>query len=373
MASATRDDQSKWGKIGHPVQSRGLSPKDRTPWVTLIITALSCLGLGKAFLVLQANYETEGASWAAADAGVKLDSGGELGAAAAGSGVRRAGGGLGAADAAAVDVRAAVAGNALGSDAAAALSSAEPTPAGGSGAASPLDGVDASCNAELNLDLDGPAVSWGLDFKTVRACAGPLRPAARALSCAGPAGDGGGVLRGLQEAHQEGESARGLQLMGVVPRAAMVSAACDCTTAHARAYAAPSQLVARHLESHKERVLAQSAGRPRGAEGEPPRRLRRGVPKRAQDSAAQNAVDGGRAAEPRAMSRRACVVKCSSCSSMVVQSHAAHRCPQHPQAFAASSPHPPLLRLTPQPHPPAAYSPRQAAPALPDCAPAPSR
>ena len=180
MSTATRDDQSKWGKIGHPVQSRGLSPKDRTPWVTLIITALSCLGLGKAFLVLQANYETEGASWAAADAGVKLDSGGELGAAAAGSGVRRAGGGLGAADAAAVDVRADVAANGLGSDAAAALSSAKPAPvrgaggaaAGGAGAASPLDGVDASCNAELNLDLDGPAVSWGLDFKTVRACAG---------------------------------------------------------------------------------------------------------------------------------------------------------------------------------------------------------
>ena len=86
MASTTRDDMTKWGKIGHPMQSRGLSPKDRTPWLTLIITGLSCIGLGKAFLVLQANYETEGASWAAA--GVKLDSGG-----AASGVVRRAGGG----------------------------------------------------------------------------------------------------------------------------------------------------------------------------------------------------------------------------------------------------------------------------------------
>jgi len=192
-SSATRDDQSKWGKIGHPVQSRGLSPKDRTPWVTLIITALSCLGLGKAFLVLQANYETEGASWAAADAGVKLDTGGELGAAAAGSSVRRAGGGLGVADGAAVGMRADVASNALGSDAAAAVSAAKPTPvrgaaAGAAGVASPLDGVDASCNAELNLDLDGPAVSWGLDFKTVCARAdqtlqrhAELHPARRRL------------------------------------------------------------------------------------------------------------------------------------------------------------------------------------------------
>lgn len=164
------------------MQSRGLSPKDKTPWLTLIITGLSCIGLGKAFLVLQANYETEGASWAAAGAGVKLDSGG-----AASGGVRRAGGGsvsaaggLGAADATlSSDAGAGNGGNALGSAAAEALRAAEPPPAReGRGAASggaavagssPLDGLDATCGGELNLDLDGPAVSWGLDYKTVRA------------------------------------------------------------------------------------------------------------------------------------------------------------------------------------------------------------
>ena len=45
--------------IGHPVQSRGLSPRDRTPWGTLIITGAACLLLGKAFLSLQATYERE--------------------------------------------------------------------------------------------------------------------------------------------------------------------------------------------------------------------------------------------------------------------------------------------------------------------------
>lgn len=45
--------------IGHPIQSRGLSPRDRTPWGTLLITGFACLLLGKAFLTLQANYERE--------------------------------------------------------------------------------------------------------------------------------------------------------------------------------------------------------------------------------------------------------------------------------------------------------------------------
>ena len=35
-----------------------------------------------------------------------------------------------------------------------------------------LHGADASCHAETHLDLDGPALSWGLDFKveTAQAC-----------------------------------------------------------------------------------------------------------------------------------------------------------------------------------------------------------
>jgi len=170
MVPATRDDMTKWGKIGHPVQSRGLSPKDKTPWLTLIITALSCLGLAKAFLVLQANYETEGASWAASSG------------AASGGGVRRAGAsGLGAADAGAP------ASNALASAVESALDNAtqsalgaEALAAASGGLASPMDGLDASCGGELNLDIDGFAVSWGLDYKTVRCAA---RAATRARSC----------------------------------------------------------------------------------------------------------------------------------------------------------------------------------------------
>jgi hypothetical protein len=221
MASTTRDDMTKWGKIGHPMQSRGLSPKDRTPWLTLIITGLSCIGLGKAFLVLQANYETEGASWAAA--GVKLDSGG-----AASGVVRRAGGGS------AVDATLASdagTGNALGSAAAEALRAAEPPPARGAAAdgaavagSSPLDGLDASCGGELHLDLDGPAVSWGLDYKTVRAPPACHAMPYRALTDAPGAGDGGGVLRRVQEAHEEAGPAGRLQQLGVVSRAALVRA-----------------------------------------------------------------------------------------------------------------------------------------------------
>jgi hypothetical protein len=45
--------------IGHPVQSRGLSPNDRTPMCTLLIAGAACLVLGKAFLHLQANYEKD--------------------------------------------------------------------------------------------------------------------------------------------------------------------------------------------------------------------------------------------------------------------------------------------------------------------------
>ena len=37
--AAARQRDARWGKIGHPVQSRGLSPKDRTPWLTLIVRA----------------------------------------------------------------------------------------------------------------------------------------------------------------------------------------------------------------------------------------------------------------------------------------------------------------------------------------------
>jgi hypothetical protein len=188
--SGTRrsDDMRKWGQIGHPVTSRGLSPNDKSPWLTLIITTLACFALAKAFLVLQSNYETEGASWALAHMppasalpaeGGGVDAG-EAAAlsAAAGAGEPRRAGGAGAAAAAAEALSATRAAATADADASVSGGAAVTAAAGGDGGAaalaltgvgpSPLDGMDASCNAELNVDLDGHAVSWGLDFKTAR-------------------------------------------------------------------------------------------------------------------------------------------------------------------------------------------------------------
>ena len=65
--AAARERNANWGKIGHPVQSRGLSPKDRTPWLTLLATGLICLVLGRLFLKLQRNYEADFGLWQGED------------------------------------------------------------------------------------------------------------------------------------------------------------------------------------------------------------------------------------------------------------------------------------------------------------------
>jgi hypothetical protein len=133
-SAAARERDKNWGKIGHPVQSRGLSPKDKTPWFTLVATGVLCLILGRVFLTLQRNYEQD--FWQQPNP-------------------RRAGG-----QAVALNASAAV-------PSSEAVSGYQAT----SGKVTLIAGgvateLDASCGAEVNLDLDGFAVSWGLDFKT---------------------------------------------------------------------------------------------------------------------------------------------------------------------------------------------------------------
>ena len=157
-SAAAATAQRNWGKIGHPVQSRGLSAKDRTPWFTLLVTSVFCLLLGRTFLKLQRSYEQDQSLWAGT--AVRRSTEPPRTTEPPSNAVRRAG----AAGATALrpDGGAAVA--ALGTAPAAVNASA-------GGAADALAGLDASCGAEANLDLDGFAVSWGLDFHTDTAAA----------------------------------------------------------------------------------------------------------------------------------------------------------------------------------------------------------
>jgi hypothetical protein len=136
--AAARERNANWGKIGHPVQSRGLSPKDRTPWLTLLATGLICLALGRLFLKLQRNYEADFGLWQGED----------------GAPSRLAG--------APPLVNTSIVPSVTHKQASVVHSASAVTLLAGG-----VDTeVDASCGAQVNLDLDGFAVSWGLDFKT---------------------------------------------------------------------------------------------------------------------------------------------------------------------------------------------------------------
>ena len=111
-------------------------------------------------------------------------------------------------------------------------------------------------------------------------------------------------------------SFRRLQLLGVVPRGAV--------------------LVARHLEPHAQRVLAQSAGGPLCAGGEPARRVSARVPRGAQNGAGQDALDGRRAAQPRrTRHRRAGVRQTHHERMMIVLSADTTQITRHPAPRSA--------------------------------------
>ena len=147
--AAARERNANWGKIGHPVQSRGLSPKDRTPWLTLIATGLICLVLGRLFLKLQRNYEADFGLWQGEDGAPSRLAGGQA---------------------------------LVNASAVPAVTHTQAATVHTAYAVTLLAGgveteVDAICGAQANLDLDGFAVSWGLDFKTptAQACCDACR------------------------------------------------------------------------------------------------------------------------------------------------------------------------------------------------------